>query len=137
MVRSIGADHVIDYTKEDYTESELTYDVIYETVGKSSFSRSMGALKEEGIYIAGRPSMSQIAKMAWTSMTTSKKMIFGAAEEPPEDLLFIKDLIEAGKLKPVIDRTYPLEQIVEAHRYADTGHKKGNVVITVANNDNA
>jgi NADPH:quinone reductase-like Zn-dependent oxidoreductase len=135
MVKSLGADRVIDYTKEDFTKSGQTYDVIYETVGKSSFSRNKGSLKPEGIYLAGNFAMSWMVPMLWTSMTSSKKVIFGAAPEPSkEDLIFLKELIEAGKVKTVIDRSYPLEQIAEAHRYADKGHKKGNVVITVAHN---
>jgi NADPH:quinone reductase-like Zn-dependent oxidoreductase len=135
MVKSLGADRVIDYTKEDFTKSGQTYDVIYETVGKSSFSRNKGSLKPEGIYLAGNFAMSSLVQMAWASKTGSKKIIFGAAPEPSkEDLIFLKELIEAGKVKSVIDRSYPLEQIAEAHRYADKGHKKGNVVITVAHN---
>jgi 2-desacetyl-2-hydroxyethyl bacteriochlorophyllide A dehydrogenase len=134
MVNSLGADKVIDYTKEDFTKSGQTYDVIYETVGKSSFSRNIGSLKKEGIYLAGRFGLPQIVQMAWTSMTGSQEVIFGAAPGGKEDLTYLKELIEAGKLKPVIDRTYPLEQTAEAHRYADKGHKKGNVVITVEHN---
>lgn len=136
MVKSLGADKVIDYTKEDFTKSGQTYDIIYETVGKSSFSRGKSLLKEEGIYLGGNPGMSEMVQMGWTSMTSSKKAIFGPAPEHKEDLIFLKELIEAGKLKAVIDRRYPLEQTAEAHRYAEKGHKKGNVVITVAHNGN-
>jgi NADPH:quinone reductase-like Zn-dependent oxidoreductase len=136
MVKSLGADKVIDYTKEDFTQSGQTYDVIYETVGKSSFSRNLSSLKEDGIYLAGSAGLLQSVQMAWTSMIGSKKIIFGPGFGSKEDLIFLKELIEAGKIKPVIDRRYPLEQIAEAHRYADTGHKKGNVVITVAHNNN-
>jgi 2-desacetyl-2-hydroxyethyl bacteriochlorophyllide A dehydrogenase len=136
MVKSLGADKVIDYTKEDFTQSGQTYDVIYETVGKSSFSRNLSSLKEKGIYLSGSAGLLQSVQMAWTSMIGSKKIIFGPGFGSKEDLIFLKELIEAGKIKPVIDRRYPLEQIAEAHRYADTGHKKGNVVITVAHNNN-
>ncbi|MGB3715680.1 MAG: NAD(P)-dependent alcohol dehydrogenase [Candidatus Promineifilaceae bacterium] len=136
MVKSLGADKVIDYTKEDFTKSGQTYDVIYETVGKSSFSRNISSLKENGIYLAGNQGMLQIFQMAWTSMRGSKKIIFGPAPGGREGLIFLKELIEAGKIKSVIDRSYPLEQTAEAHRYADTGHKKGNVAITVAHNNN-
>jgi NADPH:quinone reductase-like Zn-dependent oxidoreductase len=135
MVKSLGADEVIDYTKEDFTQSGQTYDAIYETVGKSSFSRAKSSLKENGIYLAGNPGMSVLAQMQWTSMTSSKKVAFGPAPGGKEDLAFIKGLIEEGKIKAVIDRTYPLEQIAEAHRYADKGHKKGYVVITVEHDD--
>jgi len=113
MVKSIGADKVIDYTKEDFTKSGETYDIIFDAVNKTSRSRSKRALKKKGRYL---PTMS-----------------FASAKA--KDLNFLKELVEAGKIKPVIDRTYPLEQIVEAHRYTNKGHKKGNVVITVEHND--
>ena len=133
MVKSLGADNVIYYTKEDFTKSDQTYDIIYETVGKSSFSRNISSLKNEGIYLAGNPpGMSSIVKMQWTSMRGSRKILFGPAPGDKEGLIYLKELIEAGKVISVIDRSYPLEQIAEAHRYADTGHKKGNVAITVA-----
>ena len=132
IVRSIGADHVIDYTQEDFTKSGETYDVIFDVVGKSSFSRSVRSLKQNGCYLLANAGLSQMVRGLWTSMRSSKKVIFGAASEKAEDLNFLKELIEAGKIKSVIDRRYPLEQIAEAHRYVDTGHKKGNVVITVA-----
>ncbi len=134
MVRSLGADKVIDYTQEDFTESGQTYDVIFDTVGKSSFSRSKSSLKQRGIYLTTVPTLAIILQKLWTSMVGSKKVIFWAISEKTEDLIFLKELIEAGKIKPVIDRRYPLDQIVEAHRYVDKGHKKGNVVITVAHN---
>jgi len=135
MVRSLGADKVIDYTKEEFTESGETYDIIYETVGKSSFSRGINSLKEEGIYLAGNPGMSLMVRMGWTSMRSRKTVVFGPAPGGKEDLLFLKELVESGAIRPVIDRRYPLEQIAEAHRYADKGHKKGHVSITVAHND--
>jgi NADPH:quinone reductase-like Zn-dependent oxidoreductase len=135
LVKSLGADKVIDYTKEDFTKSGQAYDVIYETVGKSSFSRNISSLKKEGIYLAGNAGLLQAFQMLWTSMIGSKKIIFGPGFGRKEDLIFLKELIEAGKLKPVIDRRYPLEQTAEAHRYAEKGHKKGNVVITVAHNN--
>jgi NADPH:quinone reductase-like Zn-dependent oxidoreductase len=135
MVKSLGADKVIDYTKEDFTERGQTYDVIYETVGKSSFSRNLKSLKKNGIYLAGNAGLLQTLKMAWASWRGSEKILFGPAPGRTEDLIFVKELIEAGKIKAVIDRRYPLEQIVEAHRYVDKGHKKGNVVMSVAQNN--
>jgi NADPH:quinone reductase-like Zn-dependent oxidoreductase len=134
MLRSIGADHVIDYTQEDFTRSGETYDVIIDVVGKSSFSRSVRSLKPNGRYVLGNPSLSGMIRGRWTSTTTDKKVIFEQASYRAEDYAFLKELIEAGKIKPVIDRLYPLEQTAEAHRYVEKGHKKGNVVITVAHN---
>ena len=134
MLRSIGADHVIDYTQEDFTKSGETYDVIFDVMGKSSFSGSVRSLKQNGRFLLGNPGLSQMVRGRWTSMRSSKKVIIGAANQKNEDLFFLKELIEAGKIKSVIDRCYPLEQIAEAHRYVDTGHKKGNVVITVEHN---
>ena len=131
MLRSIGADHVIDYTQEDFTKSAETYDVIFDVMGKSSFSGSVRSLKQNGRYLLGNAGLIQMVRGRWTSMRSSKKVIIGAANQKTEDLLFLKELIEAGKIKPVIDRRYPLEQIAEAHRYVETGQKKGNVVITV------
>ena len=131
LVKSLGADHVIDYTREDFSQSGETYDVILEAVDKSSFSACMRALKKNGIYLNVTTPLPSLP-MLWAKMTTGKKIMLG--ENPPEsaeDLVFIKELVEAGKLKPVIDRRYRLDQIVEAHRYVDKGHKKGNVVITV------
>ena len=131
MLRSIGADHVIDYTQEDFTKKGETYDFILDVVGKSSFSGSISSLEQNGRYLIAIPGPSQMVRGRWTSLISSKKVIFGAAHLKTEDLIFLKELVEAGKLKAVIDRTYPLEQIVEAHRYVDKGHKKGNVVITM------
>jgi NADPH:quinone reductase-like Zn-dependent oxidoreductase len=135
MLRSIGADQVIDYTQEDFTKSGQSYDFILDVVSKSSFSGSIRSLKQNGRYLIANPGLSQMVRGRWTSMTSSKKVIFGAAHPKTEDLLFIKELIEAGKIESVIDRRYVLEQIVEAHRYVENGHKKGNVVITVEHNN--
>ncbi len=140
MVKSLGADKIIDYTKEDFSKSGQTYDIIFDTVGKSSFSRCKSSLKQRGIYLATVPTLVILLQMLWTSMVGSKKamIVFSAlrpSSEITKDLIFLKELIEAGKIKPVIDRRYPLEQIAEAHRYVETGHKKGNVVITVEHNN--
>ena len=136
LVESLGADKVIDYTKEDFTKSGETYDIIFDTVGKSSFSRCKGSLTQRGIYLTTVAGLVDLLQVLWTSMVGSKKAKFATAglrpaSEMTKDLIFSKELMEAGKLKPVIDRSYPLEQIVEAHRYVEKGHKKGNVVITV------
>ena len=136
LVKSLGADKVIDYTKEDFSKSAETYDIIFDTVGKSSFSGCKRSLKKKGFYPrAVHMSLSPIVRGIWTSMTSSKKVIGGIATERKEDLIFLKELIEAGKIKSVIDRRYPLEQVAEAHSYVEKGHKKGNVVITVEHNN--
>ncbi|MCX6079326.1 MAG: NAD(P)-dependent alcohol dehydrogenase [Chloroflexi bacterium] len=132
VLRSIGASHVIDYTQEDFTKRAETYDVIFDVMGKGSFSGTVGCLKQNGSYLLGNPGPAQIIRGRLTSMGKGKKVIFGAANQKSEDLIFIKELIETGKIKSVIDRCYPLEQIAEAHRYVDSGQKKGNVVVTVA-----
>lgn len=132
LVKSLGADKVIDYTEEDFTRSGETYDIILDTVvGKTSFSRCKGSLTPKGLYLAVAGGLQEAVQMLWTSMTGGKKVLFGSATESKEDLIFLKELIEAGRIKAVIDRRYPLEQTVEAHRYVDKGHKRGNVVITV------
>jgi NADPH:quinone reductase-like Zn-dependent oxidoreductase len=131
MVKSLGADKIIDYTKEDFTKSSQTYDVIFDTVRKTSFSRCKNSLKQRGIYITvDWPVITAL----WTSIVGSRKVVFGIAKRI-KDLTSLRELIEAGKLKSVIDRRYPLEQTAEAHRYVEKGHKKGNVVITVAHNN--
>ncbi len=124
MVRSIGAAHVFDYTQEDFTKSGETYDVIFDVVGKSSFSRSVRSLKHNGRFLLANAGLSQIVRGRWTSMTSSKKVIVGTASQKTEDLQFLKELIEAGKIQSVIDSRYPLEQIAEAHSYVEEGHKK-------------
>ncbi len=135
LVRSLGANHVIDYTKEDFTENGETYDVIVDTVGTAPFSRSKGSLKERGRLLLVLGGLPDILCVPWVSMTSSKKVIAGPAAERAEDLRFLAKLAEAGAFKPVIDRRYPFEQIAEAHSYIDTGRKKGNVVITLEQNN--
>jgi NADPH:quinone reductase-like Zn-dependent oxidoreductase len=135
LVKSLGVDKVIDYTKEDFTKNGETYDVIFDAVGKSSFSGCMRSLKKEGIYLHAVATPAVMLRMRWASMISSKKLIGGTAIPDTENLILLKELVEAGKIKPVIDRSYPLEQIAEAHRYVDKGHKKGNVVITVEHNN--
>ncbi len=135
MLRSIGADQVIDYTKGDFTTSGETYDVIFDVVGKSSFSRSVRSLKQGGRYLLANPGLSHMIRGPWVSMTSGKKIISGTANVKTKDLVFLQELIEGGMLKPVIDRCYPLEQIADAHRYVETGYKKGNVAITMEQNN--
>ena len=132
MVKELGADKVIDYNKQDFTKNGETYDIIFDTVGKSAFFGSIRSLSKHGRYARSvHISLFPILKGLWVSMTSSKKVIGGVAHEKVEDLLFLKELMGTGKLKPVIDRTYSLEQIPQAHAYVEKGHKIGNVVITV------
>ncbi|WP_247215546.1 NAD(P)-dependent alcohol dehydrogenase [Synechococcus sp. C9] len=132
LVKSLGADSVIDYTQEDFTQNGKTYDIIFDTSGKSPFAGCLKSLKPDGRYLrAVHINLLPILRGLWTSMTSRKQVMGGVAIERQEDLLFLKELIEAGKIRSVIDRCYPLEQTAEAHRYVEQGGKKGNVVITV------
>ena len=132
LVKSLGADKVIDYTQEDFTKNGETYDIIFDTVvGKMSFSDCKHSLKQKGLYLAIAGGLQDVVQMLWTSIIGSKKVVVGTQTECKEDLIFLKKLVEAGEIKSVIDRRYPLEQTAEAHRYVDKGHKKGSVVITV------
>lgn len=136
LVKSLGADEAIDYTQEDFTKHGQTYDVVFDAVGKSSFSRCRRLLKRGGVYIAsdlGFLFQNPIYALL-TPKIGSKKVIFPIPRHSKRDIAFFKELVEAGKLKAVIDRRYPLEQIVEAYRYVETGQKTGNVVIEVRTN---
>jgi NADPH:quinone reductase-like Zn-dependent oxidoreductase len=135
FVKSLGADKVIDYTKDDFTQSGETYDLIFDILGKSSFSRCKSSLSQNGRYLLASFKTGDLTDMLWTSVTGSKKVICAMASGSTEDLISVKELIEAGKIKAVIDRSYPLGQTAEAHRYVEEGHKKGHVVITVEHND--
>jgi len=135
LVKSLGSDKVIDYTREDFAKSGETYDLIVDILGKSSFSHCKSALKENGRYLLASFKMKQLFQMIWTSITGGKKVICALSPERAEDLIYIKELIDAGKIKSVIDRCFPLEQTAEAHRYVEEGYKKGNVVITIYHND--
>jgi NADPH:quinone reductase-like Zn-dependent oxidoreductase len=132
MLRSIGADHVIDYTREDYTKNGQKYDVIMDTIGGSPFSGSIRSLNENGTYLNVNPKMIHRLQMGWNKGRSNKKLLSWEGGYTTKNLLRLKELIEAGTIKPVIDRRYPLEQIAEAHRYVETDQKKGNVVITIA-----
>ena len=120
---------VIDYTKEDFTKNGQTYDIIFDTVGKTSFSGVKDALKENGLYLAGAGGLREFVQMAWTSLSGDKKVVAGQAGEHQEDILFLKELIEAGKIEPVIDRSYRLEEVGEALRYQGEGRSRGKVVV--------
>jgi NADPH:quinone reductase-like Zn-dependent oxidoreductase len=140
LVKSLGADEVIDYTNGDFTRSGWTYDVIFDTVGKSSFSHCKDSLTNGGVYLSTVLGLSILVQMLWTSKIGNKKAMWmptglRPSSEITQDLLFLKELVEVGEIRPVIDRRYPLEQTAEAHGYVEKGHKKGNVVITVERND--
>ncbi|NIS67667.1 MAG: zinc-binding dehydrogenase [Proteobacteria bacterium] len=137
MLRSIGADHVVDYTKEDFTKNGETYDILFDVVGKMSFSRSKKSISQNGTYLLANPRMPQMVQGLWTRRRSNKKVVMQTASGSIADLNFLRRLIEEGTIKSVIDRTYPLEQIVEAHRYVEEGGKLGNVVITVGNDSKA
>lgn len=130
LVKSLGADKVIDYTQQDFTNSGETYDIIFDTIGKSSFSQCKNALTKNGCYLP-TTGLHNSFLARWTKIRGGKRVISGMSIQKQTALIFLKELIEADKLRIVIDRCYPLEQIVEAHRYVETGRKKGNVVVTV------
>jgi len=135
-VKVLGADKAIDYAREDFTENGVAYDIIFDTVGKRSFSECKGSLTDKGTYLATVPTPAIMFQALWTAKSGGKKVKFAAtglrpAREKVKDLVYLTELIEAGKIKPAIDRRYPLEQMAEAHRHVAQGHKKGNVVITV------
>jgi NADPH:quinone reductase-like Zn-dependent oxidoreductase len=129
MMRSIGADHVIDYTKEDYTKNGKKYDVIMDTIDKSPFAGSLRSLNENGFYLNANPKLKDRILTGWALKNGNKKVLTWTGEYSTRNLLALKELIEDGKIRSVIDRSYPLEQIVEAHEYVDAGLKKGNVIV--------
>jgi NADPH:quinone reductase-like Zn-dependent oxidoreductase len=132
LVKSLGADKVVDYTKEDFTGSGDTYDIIFDTVGKSSFVSCRNALKRNGKYVVTLMTFKVILQSLLTKFGNRKKVIFAMSLNKTEALNFIRTLIEEDKLKTIIDRQYPLEEMGEAHAYVEKGHKHGNVVITVS-----
>ncbi|MCR2805965.1 NAD(P)-dependent alcohol dehydrogenase [Paenibacillus soyae] len=133
LVTSLGADRVIDYTRTDFTREGRSYDVIFDAVGKRSFGECRGALASGGIYLTTEPSLSIVFHMLRTSLSGGKKAMFATAGlmQNKQNLAYLQELYERGKLRAVIDRLYPLEQAAEAHRYVDTGRKKGNVIVTM------
>jgi NADPH:quinone reductase-like Zn-dependent oxidoreductase len=134
MLRATGADQVIDYTQDDFTRGGQTYDVIIDVVGKSSVPQSLSVLRENGRYYLGNPSLAQRLRARWTA-TGSNRVLHGSSSQRAEDLAHLRGLIEARQLRPVIDRSYPLEHMADAHRYVDQGHKKGNVAVLVEHSD--
>lgn len=132
LVKSLGADHVIDYTREDFTRSGRAYDVIFDTVGKVSFSRCRHALTEKGIFLPLEFGLKEICQAMVMSMTGGRKVVIGISGDTKEDLALIGGLLQAGAIRPVIDGRYPLERIADAHRRAETRHKTGSVIVTIA-----
>ena len=131
FVKTLGADRVIDYKKEDFTQNGETYDLVFDILGKSSFARVKNSLTPQGIYLRASFKMKHLAQTLWTSLLGGKRVVCALSPDRKEDLAFIKELVEAGKMKSIIDKYYPLEQAAEAHRYAESGRKKGHVVITL------
>ncbi len=131
MLREIGADEVIDYTQNDFRTNGERYDVVFDLVFKSPYSQSLRSLERNGCYLLANPRLLSMIRALWTSATSSKKIVFAFAGAKPEDLDFLRELIEAGRITSVIDRCYSLEQLPQAHAYVDTGRRKGIVVITV------
>ena len=131
MLREIGADQVIDYTEGDFTDGAGDFDIVFDVVCRAPFGRVVRLLRPRGRYVLANPHTSQFIRGLWTSLSGDKKMIFSSGTGSDEHLRAVTELIEAGKLRPVIDRRYPLEQMVAAHRYAETEQKKGNIVIVV------
>lgn len=133
LVKSIGADKVIDYTKNDFTQNGETYDLIFDTVNAISVSCSLKSLAKKGTMILSAAGMWEMVQGLWISVTSSRKVMTGVIAHNKDDINFLRGLVEVEKLKPVIDRTYPLEKIAEAHAYAEKGHKKGNIIIHINN----
>jgi NADPH:quinone reductase-like Zn-dependent oxidoreductase len=131
LVECLGADQVVDYTKEDFTQSGQTYDLIFDAAGKSSFPKCRDSLNPAGAYVSTMLTAQILLYTLWTSVVGKKKALFATPKVTPQDLQFVNELVTAGKLRPVIDRTYPLGELAEAHRYAEQGHVRGRVVIAV------
>jgi len=131
MLRAIGADQVIDYTQEAFTEDQETYDLIFDVVRNSPSGRMVRSLREKGCYLTANPGLSQLVLGLWASMTSSKRVVFGVSSGSNEDLAYLGRLTDEGKVRAVVDRRFPLEEIAEAHRYAESGMKRGNVIVTM------
>ena len=140
LVKSLGADHAIDHTVEDFTKNGQLYDVIFDTIGKSPYPRSKKSLTSNGIYLQANPRFAHMIGALWTAMTSSKKVVVAMAGETTGGLNTLREMFEAGTITSVIDRTYPLEQMrsspmpqphADAHRYVELGEKNGHLVISV------
>ena len=131
MLRAIGADHTLDYTNEHLSDLDKTYDVILDIAPKTSFSRSLKALKSTGRLLLANPKLSSIIRGRWTSVTSRKQVLSTFAGSKPEDLVALRELVEAGNIRAVLDKSFPLERAAEAHAYVDTGRRRGTVVLTV------
>ena len=131
LLLSIGADQVIDYTREVFTDRGEMYDVIFDVVRNSPSSRMVRSLRENGAYLTANPGLSQLVLALRTSIASSKRVVLGVSGGTNKDLAYLKDLIEAGKIRPVVDRRFPLEQVAEPHRYAESGQKTGNIVLSI------
>ena len=132
LVKSLGAAHIIDYTRQKLSDTHQHFDVVFDTIGKSPYAESLSVLKPGGIYLLANPTLRQQLRSYWTQLTSGKRTTCQLAQNSAEDLNYLKQLIEQDKLKVVVDRCYPMEKIVEAHRYVEQGHKNGNVVVTIA-----
>ena len=132
LVKALGADTVIDYTREDFTRNGKTYDLIFDVVGATTFDRCQGSLKPNSVFLQNIMELTDVVRVLWTGIARGKKIKGGVAINNLKRMSFIAELVAAGKLRPVIDRSYPLDRIAEAFKHVEQGHKKGNVVITVA-----
>ena len=132
LVKSLGADAVIDYTQADFGQGAARYDIVFDTIGKSSFSQAHGVLKDKGSFVETVLDFSHLVRSVWSRLFGGKRVICGMSVEKTDALLFVRELLEQDQLQIVIDQRYPLEEIVAAHRHVDGGHKRGNVVIVVS-----
>jgi NADPH:quinone reductase-like Zn-dependent oxidoreductase len=130
-VKSLGADQVIDYTQEDFTQNGQVYDVIFDTVGKTSVPRTKKSLQKNGWYLLATFGLPMLVQLLWVSKNGSPNLEYGTLTETTKDLLWVKELVETGVIKPTIDRCYPMERAAEAHRYVESGQKIGNVIVTL------
>lgn len=131
-VKALGADHVIDYAAEDFTQNGETYDLIFDVLGKSSFARCRGSLTPGGVYLLASFKTKALLQMAWTKVAGPHKVVCALASEQPGDLDVVRELIEAGKYRSIVDRCFSLEEAAEAHRYAESGARTGSVVLSIA-----
>lgn len=130
-VRALGAEHVIDYTREDFTQQDARYDLIFDILGRSSFARCKPVLKPNGVYLPASFKMKALLQMWWTKLAGDKKVLCAFSNEQPADLAFLKELVDTGKYTSLIDRTFSMAQAADAHRYVETGQKQGNVIISM------